>query len=145
MKFQKPNKVLNVADKFGSARADTSAEDLKQLGERVVAALNDKNLKVSEVRPFFWSMVETYIDRFHHYPFDANKAIISYLELKDYPEDVVRELVKQLEAQFEVIHGRPLRKSTQLVSQVDVLDDEIKQLRDSLKYAAMVAEGSDPK
>ncbi|RKZ56224.1 MAG: hypothetical protein DRQ44_16920 [Gammaproteobacteria bacterium] len=90
-------------------------------------------------------MVEAYVDRFQQYPFDINKALISYLEMKGYPEDTVLELIKQLEAQFELIHGRPLRKSTQLVSKLDALDDEIKQLRDSLKYAAMVAEGSDSK
>ena len=144
-KFVKPNKVLDAADKFGSARDDTQTGDLTQLGERAIAVLNGENLKVGEVHHFFWSMVEAYVDRFQQYPFDINKALISYLEMKGYPEDTVLELIKQLEAQFESIHGRPLRKSTQLVSKLDALDDEIKQLRDSLKYAAMVAEGSDSK
>jgi hypothetical protein len=145
LKFVKPNKVVNAADKFGSAHDVASTNDLRQLGERVIAVLNDEDLKVSEVHPFFWSLVETYVDRFQQYPFDINKAIISYLEFKDYPEDTVRELIKHLEAQFEIIHGRPLRKPTQLVSKRDVLDDEIKQLRDSLKYAAMVAESGGSK
>ncbi len=143
MKFQKPNKVVNAAEKFGFSRGDVAAADLSQLGKSVIAALNDKNLKVGEVHFFFWSMVETYVDRFHQYPFDINKAIISYLEMKEYPEDAVREQIRQLEAQFEVTHGRPLHQSTQLVSKIDALDDEIKHLRDSLKYAAMVAESSD--
>ena len=65
------------------------------------------------------------------------------LELSDYPEDSVLQIVKQLESQFEKAHGRPLRKSTQLVCQQDALDDEIKELRASLKYAAMVAERDD--
>ena len=84
MKFQKPNKVVNAADKFGSARDDVPVADLSQLGESVIAALKDKDLKVGEVHHFFWSMVETYVDRFHQYPCDINKAVISYLELKDY-------------------------------------------------------------
>ena len=134
------NKVLDATDRFGYAREDTQVSELTQLGESVIAALNDKNLKVSEVRPFFWSLVETYVDRFQHYPFDVDKAVISHLELKDYPEDAVRELVNKLEAQFEAIHNRPLRKSVRLVSQLDALDDDIKQLRDALKYAAIVAE-----
>lgn len=147
MKFIKPKKntVLNAADKFGSVRDDAPVANLKQLGESAIAALNDKDLKVGEVHPFFWTMVESYVDRFHNYPFDINRALISYLEMKEYPEDDVRELIKQLEAQFEVIHGRPLRQSTQLVSKLAALDDDIKQLRDSLKYAAMVAEGDDLK
>ena len=140
------NTVLDAEDKFVQSCDESlspeklSELDLEQLGKLAARRLNDKNLKVSKVRPFFWSLVETYVDRFKLYPFDINKALFSYLELTDYPEDKVRDLVRQLESQFEKSHGRPLRKSTQLICQNDVLDDEIKDLRDSLKYAAMVAE-----
>jgi hypothetical protein len=138
------NTVLNAADKFSHRRDSSSAPvDLTQLGEMAICLLNDKNLEVSKVRPFFWSMVEAYVDRFHLYPFDINKALFSYLELDDYSEKTVLDLVKQLESQFEKTHGRPLHKSTQLVCQQDSLDEEIKNLRDSLKYAAMVAETED--
>lgn len=133
--------VLNAEDKFSQSRGESSPpKDLTQLGELANELLNDKNLEVSKVRPFFWSLVETYVDRFHLYPFDVNKALFSQLELNEYPEDVMLELIKQLESRFEKTHGHPLRKSTQLVCQQNALDDEIKQLRDSLKYAAMVAE-----
>ena len=143
------NTVLDAEDKFiqscdGPLSPEKLSElDLEQLGKLAAQRLNDKNLEVSKVRPFFWSLVETYVDRFQLYPFDINKALFSYLELTDYPEDKVRDLVRQLESQFEQSHGRPLRKSTQMVCQNDVLDDEIKDLRDSLKYAAMVAESDD--
>ena len=146
MKFVKPTKrVFDAADKFSASRDDTNIEDLSQLEELVVRALKDENLKVSQVRPFFWSLVETYVDRFNQYPFDMSKALISYLELNDYPEKTVREMVTSLEKRFEEIHGRPLRKSSELVTQLDALDDEIKQLRDSLKYAALVAESESNK
>jgi len=146
--------VLNAEDKFSQirntssslqdlSRLDLSRLDLSQLGELASKLLNDKNLEVSKVRPFFWSLVETYVDRFQHYPFDVSKALFSYLELNDFPEETIQQLVRQLESQFEKTHGRPLRKSTQLLSQKDALDDEIKQLRDSLKYAAMVDESSE--
>ncbi|NOQ88156.1 MAG: hypothetical protein GQ550_04465 [Gammaproteobacteria bacterium] len=145
MKLHKhKNTVLSAEDKFSQSREENSApSDLSQLGDLAIKLLNDKNLEVSKVRPFFWSLVETYVDRFGLYPFDVNKALFCYLELNDYPEETVQQLVKQLESQFEKMHGRPLRKSTQLLSQHGVLDDEIKALRDSLKYAAMVAESSD--
>ena len=146
MKLHKhKNTVLNAEDKFSQSREGSSPPpaDLSQLGDIAIKLLNDKNLEVSKVRPFFWSLVETYVDRFDLYPFDVNKALFSYLELTDYPEDTVQQLVKQLESQFEKTHGRPLRKSTQLLCQQDALDDEIKELRDSLKYAAMVAESDD--
>ena len=117
--------------------------DLTQLGELVIKLLNDKNLEVSKVRPFFWSLVETYVDRFQFYPFDASKALLSHLELNDYPEEMIKQLVEQLESQFEKSHGRPLRQSPPRSAQQAVLDDEIKVLRDTLKYAAMVAENSE--
>jgi hypothetical protein len=140
--------ILNAEDKFGLAR-DTavSPENLTQLGELAIQLLNDKNLEVSKVRPFFWSLVETYVDRFQLYPFDVKKALFSYLELNDYPEDTMLELVKQLEMQFEKSHGRrlgkPVQPSLQSSLQPDVLDDDTEGLRDSLKYAAMVAEKSE--
>jgi hypothetical protein len=146
VKFVKPTKtILHASDKFGGSRDDASVEDLSLLEKRVIKALKDKDLKVSKVRPFFWSLVETYVDRFNQYPFDMSKALISYLELNDYPEETVQHMVSELEKKFEQIHGRPLRKATEIVSHLDALDDEIRQLRDSLKYAAMVAESDNEK
>ena len=136
--------VLNAEDKFSQSRKLTTVPaNLDQLGELAIELLNKKNLEVSKVRPFFWSMVETYVDRFQQYPFDTSKALLSYLELADFPEDEIKKLIEQLEAQYETSYGRPLRKSTQLLSQKDVLDDEIKNLRDSIKFAAMVSEIED--
>ncbi|HHJ35550.1 MAG TPA: hypothetical protein ENJ87_07275 [Gammaproteobacteria bacterium] len=138
--------MLNAEDKFSQARdtslslKNTDSLDLEQLGELAIEVLNDKNLEVSKVRPFFWSLVEAYVDRFHLYPFDINKALFSYLELNDYPEKTVRKLVEQLETQFEQVHGRSLRKPARLPDQKHVQGDEIKDLHDSLRYAAMVAD-----
>jgi len=150
MKLHKrDNIILNAEDKFGQSPDQLSSPavlvklDLTQLGELASQLLNDKNLEVSKVRPFFWSLVETYVDRFDLYPFDINKALFSHLELNDYPEETVSQLIKQLESRFQKTHGRPLHRSTQLLCQPDALDDEIKELRDSLKYAAMVAEGEE--
>jgi len=135
--------ILNAEDKFGLNRERNSApKNISQLGEVATELLNKKNLEVSMVRPFFWSLVETYVDRFHVYPFDVSKALLSYLEFNDFPEEKLRELVKQVESQFEQTHGRPLRKPAQIIYQQENLDDEIIALRSSLKYAAMVAENS---
>jgi len=147
VKLQKYNNIiLNAADKFSRNRGETPSSealsklDLNQLGDLVIRLLNDKNLEVSKVRPFFWSLVETYADRFNLYPFDVNKALFCYLELNDYSEETVQQLIKQLETQFEKTHGRPLHKPPQQLHQQSTLDAEMQQLRDSLKYAAMVAE-----
>jgi len=155
LKLRKHNStVLNAEDKFSHVcdgpsplkqltRQELSRLDLTQLGELASQLLNDKDLKIGKVHPFFWSMVETYVDRFQLYPFDINRALFSYLELHDFPEESVQELIHQLESQFEEAHGRPLRRPTKRACQKDVLDDEIKELRDSLKYAAMVAESDE--
>ncbi len=145
MKSIKPTKtVLDATDKFGgTVKKEELSNDLALLGEQVRTALKEDHLKVSEVHPFFWSLVETYADRFQQYPFDVNKALISYLELQEYPEVMVRELVDQLEVQFEKTHGRALRKPVMPQGGSSILDDEIKRLRGSLKYAAMVAESSE--
>ena len=147
MKLYKRNKtVLDAESKFAPDQGEgkdsiaekQSPKDLDQLAELVIARLNDKNLEVSKVRPFFWSLVEAYVDRFQLYPFDVSKVLFSHLELNDYPKDLVEKLVEQLETEYEKVHGRQLRKSTELAERKDVLGDEIKHLRDSLKYAAMV-------
>ncbi len=155
MKLHKPNHtVLNAKGKYRQSRYVTPLPaglrqsvlehlDLTQLGDLATELLNDKNLEVSKVRPFFWSLVETYVDRFQFYPFDASKALLSHLELNDYPEEMIKQLVEQLESQFEKSHGRPLRQSPQRLAEQAALDDEIKVLRDTLKYAAMVAENSE--
>jgi len=148
------NTILNAGGKYsqtryvsplpaGLRRSVLEHLDLTQLGDLATRLLNDKNLEVSKVRPFFWSLVEVYVDRFQYYPFDASKALISHLELNDYPEETIKQLVEQLESQFEKSHGRPLRKSSQQIEKQAALDDEIMELRDTLKYAAMVAENSE--
>ncbi len=142
MKIQKYNcTVLNAADKFSKGRGvKVYPTDLTALGEIAGRMLNDKHLEISKVRPFFWTLVETYADRFNRYPFDFNKALLSQLELADYPEEKVQQLVAQIESEFQKIHGRALRPTTPLLCPQDALDEEIKKLRDSLRYAAMVAE-----
>lgn len=134
---------LENATRKDFVKRELSRLDLDQIGTLASRRLNDKNLEAGNVHSFFWSMVETHVDRFQCYPFDINKALFSYLEISEFPEDMVRNLVRQLESQFEKTHGRPLHKPTQLIYQNDVLDDEIKELRDSLKYAALVSECDD--
>jgi len=121
-------------------------DDLSRISRSM---LMDKNLEVSKFRPFFWNLVETYVDRFQVLPFDAIKALFSYLELHQYPKEQLRDLVEQLERLYETQHGRPMRESErQPVSEGNselMLDDEINQLRETLKYAAIVGERLDGK
>lgn len=117
-----------------------SPKNLDQLSIAARELLMDKNLEVSKVRPFFWSMVEAYLDRFNIYPFDVVKALFSYIESEDYSAEEMKALVKKLEEYYDQQYGEPMHKSTQSVSSDDPLDDEIKELRESIKYASLVGE-----
>jgi len=118
-------------------------DDLPKISRNI---LMDKNLEISKVRPFFWTMVEDYVDRFQVFPFDAIKALFSYLELHEYPEEQLRNLVEQLEKRYKKQYGRSMRESDQLPAGSEpgqLLDDEISELRETLKYAAIVGERLD--
>lgn len=119
-----------------------SVESLDQLGEQVRELLINRNLEVSKVRPFFWSMVETYVDRFQTYPFDVVKALFSYLELRDYPEVEIKSLVQQLESLTTQPRQHASRKKPRTVTELDGLDPAIRDFQDSLKYAAMVGDNN---
>lgn len=142
-------KLASFSDQFESQTdsysnyKNLSLDDLSTISRNL---LMDKNLEVSKVRTFFWTMIETYVDRFQVFPFDAIKALFSYLELHEYPEEQLRDLVEQLEKRYKKQYGRPMRESDQLPAigeHGQLLDDEISELRETLKYAAIVGERLD--
>jgi hypothetical protein len=126
--------------KSSTEKPFTPPENIDQLSEAVRELLLSQRLEVSKVRPFFWSMVEIYIDRFDVYPFDVVKALFYYLESADFPADEMRSLVKKLEECYAEQHGESMHKSTRLVCSDDGLADEMKELRESIKYASLVGE-----
>lgn len=143
MKKQLHSDVLMQVDEIKKSSTEvpcTLPVNMDQLSEAVHHILMDKHLEVSKVRPFFWSLVEAYVDRFQIYPFDIVKALFSYLESSDYPPDLMRDLVTKLEECYDKQYGEPMHKSTKLVCEGDCLDHEVKELRESLKYAALVDE-----
>lgn len=141
--------LTGQAESQAASDADYSHLSLDDLSRITQNMLLDKNLEVSKVRPFFWDMIETYVERFQVFPFDARKALFSYLELHEYPEEQLRDLVKQLEKLYKKQYGRPMRESEQQPVSSDTgaqtLDDEINALRETLKYAAIAGERLDGK
>jgi hypothetical protein len=115
-------------------------ENMDQLSIRARKLLLGNDLELSKVRPFFWSLVEAYVDRFQFYPFDVPRALLNYLELHNYPEQEVTALVQQIEKRYLEQHGHPLKKTTELASEPSSVESEISELRDSLKYAALLDE-----
>lgn len=143
LKPHMPSDALMAVDGLRESPAEehfSPPKNLDQLSVAVRELLLDENLQVSKVRPFFWSMVEAYLDRFNIYPFDVVKALFSYIESEDYSAEEMRALVKKLEEYYDQQYGEPMHKSTQLVCNSDCMDDEIKELRESIKYASLVGE-----
>ncbi len=106
--------------------------------------LNDPNLEVSKVRPFFWSLVETYADRFRAYPFDTFKALYGYLEMRDFPKEEMEYMITMLEQAYEEHHGQlqvqkpePEEPKPE-IKRFESVDEDIEELRDSLCYASLV-------
>ena len=105
-------KVASLTDRAASQSVSysdfkhLSLDDLSRITQQL---LMDKNLEVSKVRPFFWTLVETYVDRFQVFPFDAIKALFSYLELHNYPEGQMRDLIKKLEKIYQKQYGDTMR------------------------------------
>ncbi len=141
MKSQAHKEICTLVDDGGRpASGGAPADSLDQLGERVRTLLRDDPIEVSKVRPFFWSLVETYVDRFQTYPFDVSRALLNYLELRDYPREEIQQLIPQLQTLLLKQHGEcAINPLTNVAADVS-LDDELRELRDCLKYAAMVGE-----
>ena len=142
-------KLASLSDQ-GESQTDSysdykhfSLDDLSTISRNM---LMDKNLEASKLRPFFWNMVEIYVDRFQVFPFDVIKALFSHLELHEYPEEQLRDLVEQLEKRYKKQYGRSMREPVQSPAGSEpgqLLDDEISELRATLKYAAIVGERLD--
>jgi len=111
---------------------------LDQLGKIAQQLLNDKDLEVSKVRPFFWSLVETYVDRFQLYPFDVSKALFCHFELHAYPVEELTGLIEQLKQQYEKFHGHALYTTDRKPLPPPGKEDETDILKGCLQYAAML-------
>ena len=133
----------SLADKRDNgpcAGAELNSVSLEELSVIARNLLLDKDLEVSKIRPFFWTMVEVYVERFQIFPFDAVKALYNYLELHGYPKQQLRELIVQLEMLYQKQHGEYARENGLRPAKGAMLDEEIKELRETLKYAAIAAE-----
>ena len=113
---------------------------LEELADITRHRLTDRNLEVSKVRPFFWVMVEAYVDRFQLFPFDAVKSLFNYLEFHGYPEHQLRELITRLEELYQQQHGTPVQESARAPDRSAMLEEDILELRQTLKYAAIAGE-----
>lgn len=99
---------MQAAKTKSAATARGKPLDFDQLAERAMQLLQDENLEVSKLRPFFWSLVEAYVDRFQCFPFDVRNALFCHLELNDYPAEEVEAVIEALLQRYRAFHGEPL-------------------------------------
>ena len=141
MKPQLKNEVITSIENHRRTRADNESASPKNLDELTQLArrmLMEEQLEVSKVRPLFWSMIETYVDRFQTFPFDIVKALHCHLEVIECSSEEMHAIVKNIEEVHINRYGHPMKQATRLISEKDTLEEEIKELRDSLRYASMV-------
>lgn len=143
-------KLASLSDKAASqavSDADAQYPGFDELSKIARDVLLNEDLETDKVRPFFRDMVEIYLDRFQVFPFDAVSALFSYLESREYPEQELRELVNRLEKLYIKQYGSSMRESELLSARSEsvngILDDEIGELRETLKYAAIAGERYD--
>lgn len=109
--------------------------------------LMDQDLDVRSVRPFFQATVDAYVERFQEFPFDPVSALFRHLEMREFREQQWRDLVCWIEERYQKQHGRLVRESEQQhddsMDGVQLLDDEVSELRERLKYAAIAGERID--
>lgn len=101
--------------------------------------LMDPRLDLSVVTPLIYSLLETFIDDFQQYPYDQVSKLLARLEQEAYPAHGLRELISRIEEAYgqnhnEAIHDTPHELAT---------NDDFEGLRQSVRYAAMVAERDD--
>ncbi len=149
--------VLQAGEKFSQAAARRAAPlNLDQLADHAHQLFNRADLEVGKLKPFFWMLAETYLDRFQALPFDATRALFCHLELQGYPREEFHQLAERLASLYEKQFGEPLslaesappvpdtpRERTDPTAApplASALDEDIASLRDCLKYAALVNE-----
>ena len=129
-----------------SALMPVKLDSYDDLLQAVRELLLDARLEVSVVTPLIYSLLETFIDDSRAYPFDEVSMLLSRLELDGYPAHALRELIIRIAEAYKQYHGEAIQQP----APGGVTDDEFEGLRQSVMYAAMIAEqeyqqnGGDP-
>jgi hypothetical protein len=114
-------------------------DTLEELLLAVHELLADQRLEVRVVTPLLYSLLETYIDNFQAYPFGDVSKLLTQLEVDGYPEPEIHALMKRIEDTYEQYHANSTRQTVPGMA----MDSEYEGLRQSIKYAAMVADQED--
>lgn len=137
----------DLAEEQGAQSTASNALSFDELAAMACGRVRDVNLDAGDIGPLLRNMVEAYVDRFQAFPFDVVDTLFADLALRDFPEETMRGLVERLEQRYQEQYSVSLRKSGNPpvgnAADQPTLDDEISQLRDTLKYAAIAGERLD--
>jgi flagellar biosynthesis protein FlhG len=79
------------------------------LADSALRLLSEHETKQESAKAFLDPLIKTYIDRFQSFPIAPYQALYQQLEMSDFPESDIRELVNTLESLFEKHYKKPLR------------------------------------
>jgi hypothetical protein len=130
------SKAADPVSATGESTQTAPPSSFDDLLRAVRELLIDPRLEVSVITPLIYSLLETYLDRFQIYPFDEVSLLLNRLELDGYPAHALRELIRRIEEAYEQHHGDAIHDSPQTLA----MGDEFEGLRQSIRYAAMMAE-----
>ncbi len=79
------------------------------LADSTLRLLNEPETSQESANSFIHPLLKSYFDRFQAYPLDIMQALYQQLEVTDFPESDIKELVNTLESLFEKHYKKPLR------------------------------------
>ncbi len=133
----------------GDAQTDRDGPGLDELAATLRARLLDVSVDADEAGSFLRHLIEVYVDRFQAFPFDGFEALFRCLELQQASREQMHDLVERLERLYEARYGAAmpgsLKPSRGEAARQPTLDQEISQLRETLKYAAIAGERQNDK
>ncbi len=109
------------------------------LADSALRLLKEHETKQESARNFLDPLIKTYVERFQSFPVSPYQLIYQQLEMSDFPEADIRELVNTLEILFEKQHKKPLRNlnSTiiKLLADAHGSEEKLKQLNRQLQQS----------
>lgn len=116
----RPAAEWHAPQEAGTPRAEPSTPTAS-IGDRATQWLKQHAEDEHEAAEMVQRLVEAYVERFSKYPFDERKILYRALEIRDFPEKELHDLVLTLESLYERRYDQPVR---------DLEDSVVKLLAD---------------
>jgi len=107
----------NISGKVSEKESEASEQSItvekvlptETLADSALRLLKEHETKQDSAKAFLEPLIKTYIDRFQNFPTNPYQTLYQQLEMRDFPEEDIHELVNTLESLFEKHYKKPLR------------------------------------